>query len=229
MATHQEIAGVTDEELVNRMISSHGDRFDDTFWDYFSETVDPHLSPVPTMIDIGCGPGLLLRDLRSRYANAPLHGYDVTAAMIEYANNQVDYEGDKPGFQIHDITDEEIPLDDGSVDLVSMVAVLHVLPEPIPVLQKVARVLKPGGVFLLQDWIRTPLPAYLDRMAGDAPPERAEAVRSAMFRLFPAHNKYTTEDWLWVLEQAGFSIVNHQQLRSPHFCAFVCKVATNLD
>ena len=76
MATHQEIAGVTDEELVNRMISSHGDRFDDVFWNYFSETVDPHLSTTPTMADIGCGPGLLLRDLRSRYANAVLHGYD---------------------------------------------------------------------------------------------------------------------------------------------------------
>ena len=222
MATHQEIAGVSDEDLVNRMISSHTDRFDDVFWTFFQEQVEPNLTDPPIMVDLGCGPGLLLRDLRQRCANAILHGIDVTKAMIDYANNKVEYQGEKPQYSILDVANDDLPFSAESVDLVSMVAVMHVLSEPLPVLEKIQKVLKPGGVFLLQDWIRTSLPQYLERMTGKVPPEQMEATRSAMFKLFPSHNKYTTDDWLWVLEQGGFRVVEHKQLRSPHFCTFVC-------
>jgi SAM-dependent methyltransferase len=137
--------------------------------------------------------------------------------MIDYANNKVEYQGEKPQYSILDVANDDLPFSAESVDLVSMVAVMHVLSEPLPVLEKIQKVLKPGGVFLLQDWIRTSLPQYLERMAGNVPPEQMEATRSAMFKLFPSHNKYTTDDWLWVLEQGGFRVVEHKQLRSPHF------------
>ena len=38
---------------------------------------------------------------------------------------------------------------------------LHVVDEPLPVLAEIRRVLTPAGLFLLHDWIRQPLPAYL--------------------------------------------------------------------
>jgi SAM-dependent methyltransferase len=226
MSTHQELAGVSDEDLVNRMISSHGDRFDPIFWDYFADQVAPHMPPEPTMIDVGCGPGLLLRDLRERFADASLWGYDITAAMLDYGRNKVSYEGATPHFQHLDIATQPVPMAAGSVNLLTMVAVLHVLPDPLKVCVEICRVLADDGVFLLQDWIRTPLPVYLERMiSSDLPAEQQAAMRSAMFRLFPAHNKYTIDDWLWVLQEGGLRVLNHQQLRSPHFCAFVCMKA----
>jgi len=36
------------------------------------------------------------------------------------------------------------------------------------------------------------------------------------FRLFPVHNKYTTEDWRWLLAEAGFAIRDETQLRASH-------------
>ena len=36
------------------------------------------------------------------------------------------------------------------------------------------------------------------------------------FRLFPAHNKYTTEDWQWLLAEAGFTLLDQTQLRASH-------------
>jgi hypothetical protein len=30
------------------------------------------------------------------------------------------------------------------------------------------------------------------------------------------HNKYTTEDWRWLLAEAGFTIGHQQQLRASH-------------
>ncbi|MBI1726845.1 MAG: methyltransferase domain-containing protein [Candidatus Rokubacteria bacterium] len=40
-----------------------------------------------------------------------------------------------------------------------MSSVLHVVDEPLPVLAEIRRVLAPGGIFLLHDWVRQPLRA----------------------------------------------------------------------
>ncbi|MCB1645572.1 MAG: class I SAM-dependent methyltransferase [Pseudomonadales bacterium] len=226
MATHQEIAGVSDEDLVKRMLSSHADRFDEQFWAYFAEQVAPALPEQPVLTDLGCGPGLLLRDLSERYPTATMSGFDITPAMIEHAQSQVTYAGKMPQYEVRDIAADGIPLQSGSVHLTTMVAVLHVLANPFTMLAEIRRILAPDGIFLLQDWIRTPMPQYLDRMIDPALPEEEKArMLPGMLRLFPAHNKYTTEDWLWVLDKSGFTVVDHRQLRSPHFSAFVCRPA----
>ena len=224
MATHQELGGISDEDLVNRMIATHDDRFDEAFWDYFSDQVVPHLPSHPSMVDIGCGPGLLLRDLRDRIEGASLRGFDLTQAMIDYAEQKVTYAGVPPRYQQLDFSQEPVPIADGSVDMLSMVAVLHVLNDPLAACAEVCRLLADDGIFLLQDWIRTPLPEYLDRMVNpELPTVKAQEMRRAILRLFPVHNKFTVDDWLWVLNNSGLRVLYHRQLRSPHFRTFVCQ------
>jgi len=53
------------------------------------------------MLDLGCGPGLFLRDVGERYPVATLYGYDVTPAMIAYGQ-QASYAGAKPTLVVHD-------------------------------------------------------------------------------------------------------------------------------
>jgi SAM-dependent methyltransferase len=225
VATHQEIANVTDQELVDRMVSSHGDRFDDVFWEYFERRVHSSLSASPTIIDIGCGPGLFLKDLRERYPGFTLIGTDVTEAMIDYARETA-FEGDPPELHVHDITSEPLPVADNSVEFVSMVAVLHVLNDPIKVLEEISRVLTEDGTFLLQDWIRTPLPVYLKRMMPEGlTEEQQEKAKRRMLALFTVHNKFAKDDWLWLLREAGMEVQHRQELRSPHFCTFICRRA----
>jgi len=216
MPTHQEIAGISDEMLVQRMISSHDQRFDQLFWHHFSNHIGPHLGEEFTAADIGCGPGLLLRDLSERFPAAELHGIDVTQAMLDYGEG-LNYAGSKPVYHQLDLTTSALPFDDDSVNLLTMVAVLHVLPDPLAALQEISRVLSPGGVFMLYDWFRRPLSVYMQRMAGDAPPDQAELARQRTLRLFADHNKYTEEDWRWLLQEAGFTVASCNQVTSPHF------------
>ncbi|MDP5053376.1 MAG: class I SAM-dependent methyltransferase, partial [Congregibacter sp.] len=103
--------------------------------------------------------------------------------------------------------------------------VLHVLDDPLKICAELRRLLAPGGVFLLFDWVRQPLEKYLALMMTNVPPERAEVMEQAMLRLSVAHNKYHIEDWIWLLAKGGFKVVDHQQLRSEHFHAFVCQVS----
>lgn len=225
VTTHQQIANVTDEEMVERMVSSYAERFDDLFWDYFESHVTPQMVPGPTIVDVGCGPGLFLRDLGTRHPDARLVGTDVTRAMIDYASS-IEYPGARPEFMCHDIASEPLPFADDSVDVVTMVALLHLLQKPFDTLAEIRRVLSSNGRFLLQDWIRTPLEIYLERMMpGDLDEAQARVARDRFMALFPVHNKYTKEDWLWLMDKAGFVVEHRKELRSPHFCTFVCRVS----
>ena len=214
MPTHQSLGGASDEELLQRMVATHPERFDAPFWTFYDTQVGRRLPPRAVMIDLGCGPGLLLRDLGERHPDAILHGYDVTPAMITYGR-RLAFKPASVSLTVHDVTAEPLPLADATVNLASMSSVLHVFDEPLPTLAEVRRVLAPGAIFLLNDWIRQPLSSYLawrrDVMNESGP----DAVRRA-FRLFPVHNKYTVEDWRWLLGEAGFEILAKTELRASH-------------
>jgi len=220
MPTHQSLSGASDEELLQRMVTTHPERFGQSYWAFFDSSVAPSLSPRPVILDLGCGPGLFLRDLATRYPSATLYGYDVTLAMIAYGQ-QLTWAGAKPTLALHDVVTRPLPHAAATVHLVSMSSVLHVFDEPLPVLAEIRRVLTPGGVFLLHDWIRQPLPAYL-AWRRDYLGEPECSPRG--FRLFAVHNKYTPEDWQWLLGQAGFAISDRTRLRASHqiFVASPC-------
>jgi SAM-dependent methyltransferase len=221
MPTHQSLGGTSDQQLLQRMVSTHADRFGATFWELFTKHVAPALPPRPVMVDLGCGPGLFLRDLGERVPAATLHGYDVTPAMIAYGQ-QLAFRGPTPTFALRDVSTQSLPHDTGAVHLVSMSSVLHVLDAPLPVLSEIRRVLAPDGVFLLHDWIRQPLSTYLAFRREVLGEGEAEAERG--FRLFPVHNKYTADDWRWLLTGAGLAIRHQAQLRDSHQ-VFVCQPA----
>ena len=214
MPTHQSLSGGSDEDLLQRMVATHAERYGEAFWAFFAAHVAPHLPVRPVLLDLGCGPGLFLRDLSQRYPSAAFHGYDVTQAMIAYAQG-LTWAGTRPTFARLDVATQPLPHAAGSVSLVSMSSVLHVFDEPLPVLGEIRRVLAPSGVFLLHDWIRQPLATYLAYRRDSLGEHGPDADRRA-FRLFPAHNKYTPDDWLWLLESAGFTLGAQTQLRPSH-------------
>jgi SAM-dependent methyltransferase len=196
------------------MVSTHRERFGEAYWALFEAQVAPSLPPRPVAVDLGCGPGLLLRELGERYRDATLYGYDVTPAMIAYGQ-RLPYTGARPTLALRDVTAEALPHAAGGVHLVTISSVLHVLDEPLPVLDEIHRVLVPGGIFLLVDWVRQPLEAYLAWRRDEMGEEEAVCRRRG-FRLFPAHNKYTPEDWRWLLTTAGFTVRHEAQLRPSH-------------
>lgn len=222
MPTHQSLGGSSDEDLLQRMVATHRERFGESYWAIFTAHVAPHLPPRPVVMDLGCGPGLFLHDLRERYPSAALYGYDVTPAMVAHAR-QLSWAGALPTLAVRDLASQPLPHDAGVAHLVSMSSVLHVLDEPLPMLAEIRRVLAPGGVFLLHDWIRQPLADYLAWRAGTLGETGPEGLQRG-FRLFPVHNKYTPQDWRWLLARAGLDIRHEAQLRASHLI-FVATVA----
>lgn len=95
----------------------------------------------PLLADIGAGNGYIL-DLAREYP-IRIIGFDVSRNMILVAKQK--------GLEVHIADACRLPLPDASVDVVTILSVLHHIYDIKPVLMETFRVLKPGG-FLITDW-----------------------------------------------------------------------------
>jgi len=109
-----------------------------------------HLAPdrYRAILDVGCGTGTLLARLHDRAPQAHLLGIDVSSAMLGVARatlHSVDAD-------LWHGTASHLPLADGSIDLVTMVSMLHYLRRPSVACVEARRVLRPGGVLAIVDY-----------------------------------------------------------------------------
>jgi len=96
-------------------------------------------------LDTGCGEGLFLQTLAARlnHSSAQYFGGDYSEYMCEVA-------GKRTGFTIKPINlEERLDYEDGLLDCVYAGEVIEHLYNPDNMVQEIARVLKPGGYFLL--------------------------------------------------------------------------------
>ncbi|MFP5478358.1 MAG: class I SAM-dependent methyltransferase [Alphaproteobacteria bacterium] len=94
------------------------------------------------VLDLGCGQGFYL----PLYAELGLMATGVELDPLPRA--QAERRAAGLGFTVLDAPAEALPLPDAHFDAVVMSEVLEHLPDPAPALSGVARVLKPGGLFL---------------------------------------------------------------------------------
>jgi ubiquinone/menaquinone biosynthesis C-methylase UbiE len=96
-------------------------------------------------VDVGGGYGRL-----SKY----LTNFAKKVTLAEPSQQQLDiakiYLKDTPQVSQKLLQAADLKMKDNSADLVLVVRVLHHLPDPMPELKEIARVLKPGGTFLLE-------------------------------------------------------------------------------
>ncbi len=91
-----------------------------------------------TLIDIGCGWGALLYNARKYGMN--VIGFEFTNHNVQFARQVLNLDVRQQQF-----ADSDIP--ENSVDIVTMSHVLEHVPDPLKVVEKINRVLKPGGIF----------------------------------------------------------------------------------
>lgn len=93
-------------------------------------------------LDVGCGPGSITASLAHAVgADGLALGVDVSEPMLARALRVE--AGRQAGFLRADA--QRLPLRDHTVDAVTSIAVLQLIPDPVAALGEMARVLKPGG------------------------------------------------------------------------------------
>jgi ubiquinone/menaquinone biosynthesis C-methylase UbiE len=159
------------------------------------------LTPTDTLLDIATGGGHVARVLGPHAGKVVAS--DLTPEMLDHAI---------PYLQEQGLTDverlvadaQDLPLADASIDIVTCRIAPHHFPDPGAFVAEVARVLKPGGRFLLVD---STVP---DGQAGEVF-NVYESIRD------PSHIRSLTEaEWVTLLERNGFRIEAVEPFRKRH-------------
>jgi ubiquinone/menaquinone biosynthesis C-methylase UbiE len=103
-----------------------------------------------TLVDVACGTGRFLRDVRLTYPRLELTGIDLSPAYLAEAMEHLD---DLHPVELIEANVETMPLADASQDIATSIFLFHELPPDVRprLAAEIARVLKPGGLFVLVD------------------------------------------------------------------------------
>ena len=101
------------------------------------------------ILDVGCGTGKLLKSARSRFPDARLVGVDAAEEMVKYAQSTTP----AGTIEFRQATAEGLPFPNGSFDLVFSTMTFHHWQDQARGAAEVARVLTPGGRWLLADFV----------------------------------------------------------------------------
>jgi ubiquinone/menaquinone biosynthesis C-methylase UbiE len=129
---------------------------------------------------------------------------DLTPRMLEKASEFIIGQGvENVIFEVADA--ENLPFEDARFDLVTCRIAPHHFPDATKFVHEVARVLKVGGLFLLQDH------ALSEDAAVGQVAEAFEKLRD------PSHNRaFSESQWIAMCEAAGFTIEHTEQLTKRH-------------
>jgi SAM-dependent methyltransferase len=150
-----------------------------------------------TVLDLGCGSGENLIPLVKRGAN--VIGMDISPELIELAHHRLSNYGLDAMLQVRSAYQTALP--DESMDVVFSVALLHHL-DLRPVCAEIHRILRRGGLFILQE------------------PIRFSRTMRYLRRLFPARTDVSdyehpmTRDEVSIVSE-GFGVVAERDFRLP--------------
>jgi ubiquinone/menaquinone biosynthesis C-methylase UbiE len=167
------------------------------------------IGPQDRVLDLGCGIGNILIALSERTAFVqPAVGVDVSPALIELGQREVHNAGMDGRINLQVAPATSLPFDDARFDLVITSHVIKHLDDDVleRSFREVARVLRPGGRFLIWEFEKSPLsaPIFISARATGLPPafilrseatlraalteagfQRIERVRTGVFLLPP--------------------------------------------
>ena len=106
------------------------------------------------LLDIGCGTGAFLREIKRNWPRLSVTGLDLSAPYLALARRAL---RDWSRVSLVEAPAEAMPFDAGQFDIVTSIYLFHELPASVRrlVVDEIRRVLKPGGTLILLDSLQT--------------------------------------------------------------------------
>lgn len=122
-------------------------------FDLASAVVGALPSPCPTAVDLGCGTGAVLAEMLNKAGE--VIGVDGSARMLDFCKRRfehMDLAKEHVSLRIGELN--HLPLADREANFACINLVLHHLPNPAESLQEVFRIMAPGGILFLSEFVR---------------------------------------------------------------------------
>ncbi len=147
------------------------------------------------LLDLGCGTGRFLAQIKSNWPRLPVIGIDLSPHYLAEARERL---ASWSRVALVEAAAEALPFPEAHFDVVTSVYLLHELPRQVrhAALREMARVLKPGGLLIVADSLQR----------GDKP--EYEAMMDHFPTAFhePYYDDYTRDDLAAVLGRAGLTV-----------------------
>lgn len=158
------------------------------------------------LLDVGCGTGRTLHQLARTHPAMRLHGVDLSPAYIRHARKRL---ADVAELTLAVENAEALPWADATFDAVTSVYLFHELPRRVRrnVLREMLRVVRPGGLVVIEDSAQLADSAELAGILRGFPAEFHE----------PFYADYLEDDLAAALAEVGFAVESAE----PHLVAKV--------
>lgn len=181
-----ESEAIDDPRALAARIDGAGGRDSERTEDSFVRAAMRAAVPGARVLDVGTGLASIPVKLVRRRPDLSIVGLDLSPAIVTAARDRVRRAGLHRTVHVRKARGRRIPFRRGSFDLVISDSFLHHLPDPVPILDEMARVLAPGGRILIRDFRRpgpSRIEAIIRRHGRRLPPEPfrlfADSVRAA--------------------------------------------------
>lgn len=122
------------------------DKADPTAW--IAKFLEPHLSNIQSVLSVGCGPGVFLRELAKIHPEITFVGVDVSPRRVQEAEQRLQGLPNARACVGDALT---LPFDSNTFDFVFCRFLLEYLPDKLRAVREMTRVCSAGGRVLLQD------------------------------------------------------------------------------
>jgi len=164
------------------------------------------IPPRSRVLEIGCGRGAGAGLLQEEFRPAVLHAFDLDSRMIRLAKGYLKPDCQE-GIFLYVGDAQTLPYRDGVLDAVFGFGVLHHLPDWRRGLREIARVLKPGGIYFLEEFY----------------PQFYQNFLARRLFLHPEHDRFSSHDLNQALAEAGFALQGRREQKMLGILAVAVK------
>ena len=182
-----------DKDRIKLLIERFSLVYNERFW----KSISNHLQEnIPfSLLDIGCGPGLFMKEISNRFPKAALCGTDEKPEMLEEAGKRVP-EADL----IRGLVDEKfINSHNKKYDIIYAGLVFHELDNQIYFLDGVRKhLINKGGLLIIYDFVIVPIDIYIKAYA-------PFMSKDEIIQRFPKPAKFAKNDIEFLFKETGWS------------------------
>ncbi|HEY9616514.1 MAG TPA: methyltransferase domain-containing protein [Microcoleaceae cyanobacterium] len=123
------------------------------------------------VLDAGTGTARIPIMIAQRCPQWQIIGIDLSKNMLTIGQENIHQAGVQAQVSLEYVDAKQLPYPDRHFDVVISNSIIHHLPDPLPFLQELKRVLKPNGGILLRDLLRPADELAVDQLVAEIGPE----------------------------------------------------------
>ena len=169
-------------------------------------------------LDLGCGPGDIVRRVAQRFAAVNIDGVEGAAAMATLARQMVEAQGLSARVCIHHLYLPTERLVEQGYDAVLSNSLLHHLSEPMVLWKTVVRCARPGARVFIMDLLRPSSRVAAQALVDEYADSEPEVLRRDFFNSLLA--AYRLEEVADQLARAGLADLRLEQVSDRHWIVY---------